>query len=196
MIHYIKSFFKSIYDNYRRDILGNTQRANSVRRNKRDPKIYTVDGKLHRLDGPAQIDFYRDGGVHMEQWYYMGKRHRINGPSFIAYFRNGVVNYEIWEQNGIKHRDDGPADIIRYNNGRTKIETWVNNGIISNLFRPSIIKYKTNGDILEELWIWNETDITLNVLYWLESNNLNIPKDWRKWSDDDRFLFKMSFDMY
>jgi len=39
---------------------------------------YDVDGKLHRLGGPAIVGRYGD-----KQWYMHGKRHRRSGPALI-----------------------------------------------------------------------------------------------------------------
>ena len=60
-----------------------------------------VDGKLHRLNGPALIS--ADG---TENWYLNGKRHREGGPA--------IENEKIkeWWMFGKRHRLDGPATVI------------------------------------------------------------------------------------
>lgn len=58
-----------------------------------------VDGKLHRIDGPAII--YDNGTI---KWYQNGKRHREDGPAFEYY--NGM---KYWYYNDQLHRLDGPA---------------------------------------------------------------------------------------
>ncbi len=62
---------------------------------------YTVEGKLHRLDGPAVI--YSDS---YEAYYVEGKLHRLDGPAIID-----SDGYEAYYMNGKKHRLDGPATI-------------------------------------------------------------------------------------
>jgi hypothetical protein len=76
---------------------------------------WTLNGKLHRLDGPA---IERADGA--RAWYINGKRHRISGPAVIGH--NG---YEMWCQNEIIHRSvtDGPA-IVRPDGTRE----WAENG--------------------------------------------------------------------
>jgi hypothetical protein len=60
-----------------------------------------LDGKLHRLDGPAWIR--ADGS---QSWYQNGKRHRLDGPAVIS-----AYGTQHWFQNGELHREDGPAVI-------------------------------------------------------------------------------------
>ena len=62
-------------------------------------KRWYVDGKLHRIDGPA-IE-YASGS---KRWFLNGKRHRVDGPA-IEWF-DGT---KYWFQNNKLHRIDGPA---------------------------------------------------------------------------------------
>ena len=70
-----------------------------------------LNGKLHRVDGPA---LQWMGGVAAgghEAWHLNGKRHRVDGPAF--QWAGGVAagGHEEWCLNGELHRDpsDGPA---------------------------------------------------------------------------------------
>jgi hypothetical protein len=88
-------------------------------------EAYYKDGKLHReneYDGPALFD-----GL-VEEWWVNGKRHRVDGPAHInadtgrkVYYVNGLKHredgpaveciddhHEYWV-NGKRHRVDGPA---------------------------------------------------------------------------------------
>jgi hypothetical protein len=62
-------------------------------------KRWTVDGKLHRTDGPAII---RANGN--EHWYCCNLLHRIDGPALV--FTNG---YEAWWLHGKRHSEVAPA---------------------------------------------------------------------------------------
>ena len=62
-------------------------------------KEWFVDGKLHRLDGPA-IEYF-DG---TKLWYVDGKRHRTGGPAI-----EWVNGSKEWFVDGKQHRTDGPA---------------------------------------------------------------------------------------
>lgn len=58
---------------------------------------YKLDGKLHRLDGPAyECNEYK-------KWYVNGVAHRDNGPAIE--YANGK---QVWMQNGQYHRDPHP----------------------------------------------------------------------------------------
>jgi hypothetical protein len=64
-------------------------------------QYYYLNGKLHRVDGPAII---HPNGF---QYYYLnGKRHRVNGPAVI--WPDGTEEYYL---NGKRHRVNGPAVI-------------------------------------------------------------------------------------
>jgi hypothetical protein len=78
----------------------------------RDDKHWYLNGKLHRVDGPA-IEY--TGGA--KYWYLNGKRHRVDGPACEC--ANGTKE---WWLNGKYHRVDGPA--VEWANG-TK-EWWLN----------------------------------------------------------------------
>ena len=62
-------------------------------------KEWYVEGKLHRLDGPA-VEL-ADG---TKEWYVEGNRHRLYGPA-IEYSDGDKV----WYVDGNLHREDGPA---------------------------------------------------------------------------------------
>ena len=62
-------------------------------------KEWFLNGKLHRVDGPAVE--YADGTKH---WYLDGKCHRVDGPAIE--YANGT---KCWYLNDKCHRIDGPA---------------------------------------------------------------------------------------
>jgi len=46
-------------------------------------KEYKLNGKLHRLDGPARIwDVTHKTCPGRKQWYIEGKSHRLDGPAY------------------------------------------------------------------------------------------------------------------
>jgi hypothetical protein len=71
---------------------------------KNGTKLWKLDGKYHRDDGPA-IEWANGG----KSWYQHGKYHRDDGPAI------DVNGDKSWYQHGKRHRDDGPA--IIYANG-------------------------------------------------------------------------------
>jgi hypothetical protein len=93
-----------------------------------------LNGKLHRLDGPAIEDccgskyWYLNGELHRldgptieyangdKEWYFQGKRHRVDGPA-IEY----TDGNKFWYFKDQLHRENGPA--VEYSNGRK--EWWL-----------------------------------------------------------------------
>jgi len=69
-------------------------------------KIYYVNDKLHRDDGPAIIDY--TWGV--RQWFRDNLRHREDGPAI-----EQDDGYKEWWINHQRHRLDGPA--VEFANG-------------------------------------------------------------------------------
>ena len=62
-------------------------------------KIWRLDGKRHREDGPAI-----EGADGTKSWFLHGKLHRENGPAIE--YANGN---KVWYLNDMRHREDGPA---------------------------------------------------------------------------------------
>ena len=82
-------------------------------------KFWYVNGKPHRIDGPAV-----ENANGNKTWYIHGKLHRIDdGPAFEQ--RDG---YKAWYVNGERHRLDGPA--VEYANGDK--DWWVNDVILDS----------------------------------------------------------------
>jgi antitoxin component YwqK of YwqJK toxin-antitoxin module len=55
-------------------------------------RYFNEDGLYHRLDGPAFIEYYEDGGVHTESWSRNDKGHREDGPAWISYEEDGSID--------------------------------------------------------------------------------------------------------
>jgi hypothetical protein len=72
----------------------------------------------------------RTGVVHSESWEMNGKRHRVGGPAHIERDREtGAVTHEGWFMNGKLHREDGPASLRRDPlTGRITRSWWCVNG--------------------------------------------------------------------
>ena len=62
-------------------------------------KFWYLDGKCHRVDGPAY-----EGADGRKHWYLDGKYHRVDGPA-IEY----ADGRKSWWLDGKCHRVDGPA---------------------------------------------------------------------------------------
>ncbi len=93
------------------------------------------DGKLHKDDGPAIIQ-YKDGEIVNEEWWHHGKLHRQNNPARIQYHKGDVI-LQMWYQHNLLHREKGPADIT-LSNGKVTTEKWYQNSKLHRLDGPAI----------------------------------------------------------
>lgn len=65
-------------------------------------KTWCENGDLHRTDGPANIWYYENGNIKIEEYYKNGERHRIGGPAFIRYIEDGTICQRMYYQNDKK----------------------------------------------------------------------------------------------
>ena len=40
--------------------------------------------------------YYENGQIQSEYWYVNGKRHRLDGPAIVYYYKNGQIESERW----------------------------------------------------------------------------------------------------
>jgi hypothetical protein len=73
--------------------------------------------------------YYDDGSIHWELWVVNGKNHRLDGPAEICYHEDGSIRYERWRVNDVSHRIDGPAWISYNRDGSISHERWAVNGM-------------------------------------------------------------------
>lgn len=85
-------------------------------------KRWTINGQLHREDGPAVE--YASG---TKFWYQNGLLHREDGPA--VEFSNGT---KFWCLNGRYHREDGPA----FEYASEKKEWYLNDKLVGEGERP------------------------------------------------------------
>ncbi len=104
---------------------------------------WTLNGKIHREDGPA-VEYA--GG--RREWWINGNHHREDGPAIE--YANGDKR---WYQNGRPHREDGPA--IEYTNGS---KYWYKNGIPHREDGPAAEyengtkEWYVNGILVKRIW--------------------------------------------
>jgi len=88
---------------------------------------YTLDGQLHREDGPAIEYEYT-----VKEWYLHGERHREYGPA-----TETVNGDKAWYLHGKLHREDGPA--VKYANGYKSY--WVNGKRLDFITSDQMLSY-------------------------------------------------------
>ena len=86
---------------------------------------YYKDGRVHRDNGPAIINYNSDGTIAKEEFYNDGYYHSNSGPSIKE------ENYEVYHHYGKRHREDGPAVVHKDKEGNVIKEEWWINGEIS-----------------------------------------------------------------
>ena len=92
--------------------------------NKIQNKIFYLNGKLHREDGPAIIYYYDNGQILSEHYFLNGKHHREDGHTIIYYYQNGKIEREFYYLNDKRHRENGPAYIHYHKNGKIDYEEY------------------------------------------------------------------------
>jgi hypothetical protein len=92
---------------------------------------YHEHGALHRIDGPAEVEYFIDGQVGNETWFYRDSLHRDpkDGPAHVERWHNGVAVVPIlteYRVYGHPFRDpnDGPYRIERDADGRIEEELF------------------------------------------------------------------------
>ena len=93
-----------------------------------DSILYFLNGKFHRIGGPAVIRYYNDGPVCYKEYYLNGKLHRIDGPAVIGYNDNDSLGLEEYYINDKRHRTNGPAEIYYNKDGSIHYERYYLNG--------------------------------------------------------------------
>ncbi len=120
-------------------------------------ELYAIDGKPHRVGGPALIQYWDAEGDYREEFVYYyrdGKVHRTDGPAFIWYYPDGSVMKEMYVVDGKLHRVDGPA-VIEYRNGDLikRSELWCYDGKPYRSDGPIYVMYGENDEIVGEFYL-------------------------------------------
>ena len=152
-----------------RNHLGQYHRVNGPAfTNSRGVRAWYLNGRRHRLDGPAVIwpsgreewcvddVWHRTGGPAFtnscgaRRWYLNGRQHRLDGPAVI--WPNGR---EEWCVDDVWHRTDGPA--ICHPDGT---QDWYFNG---EYMTPQIEEWMT---LRQVTWPWDESTQAEFSLTW------------------------------
>ena len=101
------------------------------------------------------IEYYQNGNISSEHYFLDGKRHRVDGPAYIYYSQDGKIQYEEYYLNDKHHREDGPAFISYYEDGKIEHESYYLNGQYHNPYGPAYIYYSQDGKIDYESYYLN-----------------------------------------
>ncbi len=119
--------------------------------------LYSINDNYS--NGNYKINYYVDNNLLKTQYLKDGKLHRQDGPAMIEYKKNSKYkSSEIYCINGTVHRDDGPAAIYYYNSEVKHflyIEIYYILGKPHNLKGPARIYYDENGNVEREQYFIN-----------------------------------------
>lgn len=116
---------------------------------------WLLNGKYHRIDGPARLVYNRAGRVVEEYWQKDDKMHRIGAAAMIYYRDDGTKTNEYWYKDGKLHRTDGPAEIA-YNEDETmRYVYWYNEGVLHRTDGPAETNYRRGTHRVSEHWYIN-----------------------------------------
>ena len=99
-----------------------------------------LNGKYHRLDGPAIKEFYSDGTLRIQEYYVNDELHRLDGPAFESFYPNGILKLQAYYVNELLHRIDGPAISEFYPDGTLNTEQYFIDHV--NLSKKDFLKRK------------------------------------------------------
>lgn len=104
---------------------------------------YFIDGKLHRIGGPARISKHSDRKITEEEWHENGALHRIGEPARI-YDCESYKTIAYYER-GKRNRVDGPAVITEYKSsywgGASLQHEYYQHDLLHRLDGPAIERF-------------------------------------------------------
>ncbi len=143
--------------------------------------IYLKNGKFHRENKPAQVEYYLNGNIKSENYYINGGYYREDGPAIKEYYENGDIKYieycrgyihlykkntpfaiGYYENNNVKelyyynvnNGENGMKIIEYYENKTIKVKEYYSNSRYHREGEPAVIKYYADGSVqLEEYYI-------------------------------------------
>jgi hypothetical protein len=112
-------------------------------------------------DGPAaRICDAATGRLIREEYYHYGKLHRIGGPAYLEYREDGSLLLESWRRHGIQHRDpeNGPASTMICEDGGCFEEYFVDGRYHRDpAIGPACIKRNAAGQVVNQIyWVRGE----------------------------------------
>ena len=133
-------------------------------------------GQLHRLNGPAKIEYYSGSGkIFIEEWYKNGKPNREDGPARTDYYPRGEISSRVWYKEGFRHRVDGPARIEYRPDGSVSSQAYFLDGRAVTLEELDSRNPNSSEERLIEIYLRN------NEFSDVVANNPNFPKYIKDW---------------
>lgn len=117
--------------------------------------VYYIHGCIHNENGPAEIKYYHNGIIQYEYYYINNNLHRTNGPAKIKYFQDGTISKQTFYKNGKKHNQNGPAFQDFYCGGRIKEEQYCIENKLHRVNGPALLIYDCHNNLFKEQWYIN-----------------------------------------
>ena len=134
---------------------------------------WTKNGKLHRTDGPALLEYHKSGFLWLKAYYHNGLSHKKVGPATITYKANGKLSSEEYYIDGGLHREDGPATIEYFDHGDgIEWEAWYVNGSMHREDGPAELEYDIKGNVVQTIWALNGEMLNFND--WLKKMDMTV----------------------
>ena len=67
--------------------------------------FWDKDGNSHRVNGPAQTEYWSNGNIRYIIWNIHNQHHRVDGPAYICYNEQGKLDGKFWYVNNVKIDD-------------------------------------------------------------------------------------------
>ncbi len=133
-----------------------------------------LNGVLHSDADYPSVIIHRSGGLLCEKYYFEGKLHRVEGPAIINYYTDSIYISVLYFRNGMKHREDGPAFIKYQANCRVGSELYYIHDKLHREDGPAKISYNKSGIIQsEQYYIHNKKMCRFNFIKYLIKKNTN-----------------------
>ena len=116
---------------------------------------WSLNGYLHREDGPAITIYRPDGSKEREEWWWEGEKHREDGPAVIFYRPDETVELEeYWREGEVSnyhrgHLMDAARQFFRPD-GSVECEEYIENGYYDNDGLATIVCYYESGKVKSE----------------------------------------------
>jgi antitoxin component YwqK of YwqJK toxin-antitoxin module len=91
-----------------------------------DKKWFDKNSDYHREDGPAHIEYYKNGNIKNEDYFINGINHREDGPAYTVYYENGNIEFKDYYLNGTEHKKYIPSQVDYNEDNSLKSEFIIN----------------------------------------------------------------------
>jgi hypothetical protein len=89
------------------------------------------------------------------------------------------------------HNDNGPAVTFYFEEGQKRSVEWLINGKYHRLDGPARLKWTKEGVLYASLWCINGINKTIEIVQWINDNNIELDENKTIVKNSDKILFKL-----